>query len=117
MAKTPCQTFELALACTKAGVSVIPISSGEGTTPDGSDHTPFDCSEYIQARIATPEELREWFGGDSQFGLAAVHGAVSGRLECLDLLYTAVVKLFRQLVTLQGGEALLERLPATQEPV
>ena len=46
--------------------------------------------------------------------MAAVHGPISGGLECLDLTSAAVVKLFRQLVILQGGESLLEKLPAAQ---
>ena len=95
--------FELALAYTKAGISIIPILPNEAMAPNGSDKTPFDCREYIRHRIATPEELREWFAGDGQFGLAAVHGPISGGLECLDLTYAAVVKLFRQLVIFQGG--------------
>src|SRR5437867_5606261 len=109
--------FELALAYTKAGISVIPISPKGTIALDGSPDTPFDCSEYICRRIATPEELREWFAGIATFGLAAVHGPISGGLECLDLVYAAVVKFFRQLVTLQGGVGLLEKLPAAQASV
>ncbi len=106
--------FELALAYTKAGISIIPMSSDGTMGPDGRVDTPFDCSEYISRRIATPEELRDWFADDGQFGLAAVHGAISGGLECLDLTYAAVFKLFRQLVTFQGGADLLKKIPAGQ---
>jgi hypothetical protein len=60
--------------------------------PVGSKDTPFDYSEYVQQRIATPEELRDWFAGAGQFGLAAVLGAVGG-LECLDLTYALEDKL------------------------
>ncbi len=104
------------MAYTKAGISIIPILPNEALTPNGSDRTPFDCREYIRHRIATPEELREWFADDGQFGLAAVLGPISGGLECLDLTYAAVVKLFRQLVTFQGGASLLEKLPALRVP-
>jgi hypothetical protein len=96
---------------------VIPILPDAKAGQDGSGHTPFDCSEYISRRIANPEELQEWFAEDSRFGLAAVHGPVSGGLECLDLSYAAVVKLFQQLVTLQGGAALLEKLPTVKSTV
>src|SRR5439155_19041377 len=102
---------------TKVGISIIPISPNGVTGPNGSKDTPFDCSEYISRRIATAVELCEWFAGGSPLGLAAVHGPVSGGLECLDLLYAAVVKLFRQLVTLQGGDNLLEKLPIAQASV
>jgi Glycosyl transferase family 2 len=109
--------LELALAYTKAGISIIPILPNKATVPNGSNATPFDCGEYIRRRIANPEELREWFADDRQFGLAAVHGPISGGLECLDLTYAAVVKLFRQLVLFQGGESLLEKLPAARSTV
>lgn len=109
--------LDLALAYTKAGISIIPILPNEADRPNGAADTPFDCSEYVSRRIATPDELREWFAGDTPFGLAAVHGLISGGLECLDLTYAAVVKLFRQLVTLQRGEGLLERLPAAEATV
>jgi hypothetical protein len=85
--------FELALAYTKAGISIIPILPNEAMAPNGSDRTPFDCRKYIRHRIAIPEELREWFADDGQFGLAAVHGSISGGLECLDLTYAPVVKM------------------------
>ena len=85
--------FELALAYTKAGISIIPILPNEAIAPDGSKSTPFDCREYIRHRIAAPQELREWFADDTQLGLAAVHGRISGGLECLDLTYAAVVKM------------------------
>jgi hypothetical protein len=109
--------FELALAYTKAGISVIPILPDAKVGQDGRGHTPFNCSEYISRRIANPEELQEWFAEDGRFGLAAVLGPVSGGLECLDLTYSAVVKLFRQLVTLQGGESLLEKISAVRTNV
>jgi glycosyl transferase family 2/bifunctional DNA primase/polymerase-like protein len=108
--------LELALAYAKAGISIIPISPDGTLGPNGMRDMPLDCSEFISRRIATPDELRGWFADDRHFGLAAVLGPVSGGLECLDLTYSAVVKLFRQLVTLQGGADLLERLPAAQSP-
>jgi hypothetical protein len=43
-----------------------------------------------------------------------VLGPISGGLECLDLTYAAVAKLFRQLVAFQGGTSLLEKLPTAQ---
>ena len=106
--------FESALAYTKAGISIIPILPNGHTELDASKSLPYDCSEYIRRRIATSEELRDWFTRSAEMGLAAVLGRISGGLECLDLTYAAAVKLFRQLVTLQGGAVLLERLPAVQ---
>jgi hypothetical protein len=105
---------DLALAYAEAGISIIPVAPNKAATPDCTQKTPFDCTEYIRQRIATLGELRNWFESANHFGLAAVLGVVSGRLECLHLVYAAVVKLFRQLVTLQGGATLLERLPAAQ---
>jgi Glycosyl transferase family 2 len=105
-------TFELALAYTRAGISIIPVLP-KATTPNGRNETPFDCRKYVRQRIATPEELRGWFE-DGQFGFAAVLGPISGGLECLDLTYATVVKLFRQLVTLQSGTGLLEKLCSLQ---
>ena len=104
--------FESALAYTKAGISVVPILRAEEIPSDRNQETPFDCTKYTQEQIATPEELREWFVNNETFGMAAVHGSISGGLECLELLSPAVVKLFRQLVTLQDGAGLLEKLPA-----
>jgi hypothetical protein len=114
--RTRLGTFESALAYTKAGISIIPILTSEAIA-NGSHRTPFDCREYIRHRIAAPEELREWFGGDIRFGLAAVLGPISEGLECLDLTFAAVAKLFRQLVIFQGGQGLLERLPAVRSTV
>jgi hypothetical protein len=108
--------LDQALAYTKAGISIIPISLDYSVGPNGAGHTPFDCTEYIDQRIATPDELRRWFA-DRQFGLAAVHGAISGGLECLDLTYVPVVKLFRELAIFQGGESLLEKLPTARSNV
>jgi len=109
--------LELALAYTRAGISIIPISPDGTIGPTGSRDTPYDWSEHIWRRIATLEELHKWFADGRQVGLAAVHGPVSGGLECLDLLYSAVVKLFRQLVTLQGHSGLLDKLPVARETV
>jgi hypothetical protein len=109
--------LELALAYTKAGISVIPTSPNKETAPDNSRDTPSDCSKYNEQRIATPEELHDWFAGGGQYGLAAVHGLISGGLECLDLVTAAVAKIFRQLVRLQGGDDLLEEIPATKSTV
>jgi Glycosyl transferase family 2/Bifunctional DNA primase/polymerase, N-terminal len=105
--------LELALAYTKAGISIIPISPDGVIGPNGSKNTPFDCGEFISRRIAGPDELRAWFPEGGQLGLAAVLGQVSGGLECLNLVYSAAVKLFRRLVAMQGGAALLSKLPAT----
>jgi len=109
--------FELALAYAKAGISIIPISPNEATAPQGSKGPPFDCREYLQRRIATPEELHKWFSGGGQLGLAAVLGPISGGLECLDLVHADVVKLFRQLADFQGGSGLLEKLPAAEASI
>jgi Glycosyl transferase family 2 len=106
--------FELALAYTEAGISVVPISPLESSSPNRSQDTAFDCAQYLHQRIATPQELREWFADNERSGLAALHGAISGGLECLELLYAAVAKLWRKLVTLQGGKSLLEKLPAAR---
>jgi len=108
--------LELALAYTKAGISIIPISP-DGTTGPNGKKTRFDCGEYISRRIAGPDELRAWFPDDGQLGLAAVLGQVSGGLECLDLTFAAVAKLFRQLVTLEGGNTLLDKLPTVKSTV
>ena len=108
--------FELALAYTKAGISIIPISP-DGTTGPRGKETPFDCGEFISRRIAGPDELRAWFREGDQLGLAAVLGQVSGGLECLDLTFAAVAKLFRQLVIFQGGTTLLDKLPTAKSTV
>ena len=106
--------FESALAYTKAGISIIPILPNGRTELDASKSLPYDCSEHIRRRIATSEELRDWFTRSGAMGLAVVLGRISGGLECLDLVSAPAAKLFRQLVTLQGEAGLLERLPAVQ---
>jgi hypothetical protein len=109
--------FELALAYTKAGFSIIPISPDGTTGPTGSGVTPFDCSEYISRRIARPDELRAWFLDDGQLSLAVALGQISGGLECLDLTFAAGAKLFWQLVTFQCGTTLLDRLPTVKSTI
>src|SRR5262245_1701144 len=104
--------LDLALAYTEAGISIVPILPNRRSALVASQEAPF-----LHRRIATADELCKWFTGDSSVGLAAVHGQISGRLECLDLTYAAVVKLFRQLVTFQGGEILLEKLPTARSTV
>jgi len=108
-------TFELALAYTKAGISIIPVLPNAATL-DGRNKPPVDCREYVRQRIAAPQKLRQWFE-DGQVALAAVLGRISGGLECLDLTSSAAAKLFRQLVTLQGGTGLLEKVCSLQARV
>ena len=106
--------FELALAYTKAGVSIIPISPNEGARANVSNETPFDCREYIRHRIATPKKIREWFGDSPRFRLGVALGYISGGLECLSLTSGAAAKIFRQMVASQGGIDLLEGLPTAR---
>ena len=108
-------TFELALAYTKAGISIIPVLPNAVTLEAVT-------SLLLTAVSMFGSELQPHRNSASglkigQVALAAVLGRISGGLECLDLTSSAAAKLFRQLVTLQGGTGLLERVCSLQARV
>jgi energy-coupling factor transporter ATP-binding protein EcfA2 len=61
-----------------AGLSVVPIRS------DGSKAAAVKWEAY-QKQPPTDAELSRWFGNGSRYGLAVVHGKVSGGSECVDI--------------------------------
>jgi len=61
----------------KSGLSVIPIRADGSKAPTINWRTQ-------QSRLATQEEVRDWFLADN-VGIAIVHGKVSGNTECLDI--------------------------------
>jgi hypothetical protein len=67
---------------TAAGLSVIPIARG-------GDKNPTEKWTPYKSRLATPGELRHWFGRKVPFGIAVVCGKVSGHLELLDFDHRA----------------------------
>ncbi len=60
------------------GLSVIPIR------PDGKKAPTVSWKPY-QERIASDNEIKEWFGNDSGCGIAIIAGIVSGNLEVIDI--------------------------------
>ncbi len=91
----------------ESGLSVIPIRA------DGSK-APAIKWKAFQARIATPEELHQWFRKDR--GLAAVAGKVSGNLEILDFDGQTLFYPWTKLVEEQVGTEFVERLPTVMTP-
>lgn len=68
--------LEQARKYTINGFSVVPVRHGEK----------FPAVEWkeFQTRIATDQELKEWFPTDDTHGLGIVCGKISGNLICLD---------------------------------
>ena len=66
------KTLEAALWYIEHGYSVIPISAGSKVPPKGF-HV-----EQFRKRIATQEEVKEWFEKDPNYNLAIVTGELSG---------------------------------------
>lgn len=62
----------------EAGVSVIPIA------PNFSKRPPLPWKPY-QGRIASLDEVSEWWGNGRAYGLALICGAVSGNLELTEI--------------------------------
>ena len=69
--------LDAALACVRAGLSVVPIKR------DGSK-APAAPWRQFQARPPTEAELHRWFDRADPPGVAVLGGAVSGGLECND---------------------------------
>ncbi len=79
--------YKAAKAYIDAGISIIPIpifqreSKWDGKTPD-LKWTPY------KERLATDDELREWFADDAPIkGIATICGDVSGHMELIDFDY------------------------------
>jgi replicative DNA helicase len=94
-----------ALTAHAAGLAIIPI------VDDGSKKPLVSWRAYQKVR-ATEEELRHWFEGTGQTGMAVLGGATSGNLEILDIEDQEAWDGFRQLVADNGLGALLERIAA-----
>jgi putative DNA primase/helicase len=90
---TAADTLGAALACVRAGISVIPIARGGGKLPDVG-LLPREWDERTATyratwkpftrRVATEEQVRQWFAGPSPPGFATIGGSVSRNLEQLD---------------------------------
>lgn len=70
-------TYETAISYVQAGLSVIPIK------PDGSKSPALPWNQF-RNRLPTNEEIQQWFGYDSAYGIAVICGKVSGNLVVLD---------------------------------
>lgn len=60
-----------------AGLSVLPVLD------DGSKSPPFRWG-YLQSTLPTSEEIDQWFGNGSPYGIGIIGGKVSHSLEILD---------------------------------
>jgi hypothetical protein len=69
--------LQIATEYISAGLSVIPIRA------DGSKAPALATWKPYQSRLATSDELRDWFAA-VDVGIAIIAGAVSGNLEVLD---------------------------------
>lgn len=106
------------LACARAylaaGISIIPIRTDGSKAPDSAflpripdpqqpDKFKPSWKPY-QERLATDDELVRWFGGAKPAGIAAVGGAISQGLQCIDLDNQEIAKQYHQtLLTVQQG--------------
>jgi len=102
-------TAEMAARLVAGVVSVIPVKLDGSKIPALSTWAPY------QKRLATTEELSQWFGGNRPLGLGIVAGAVSGNLEVLDF---DEAKLVTDWIALVGDHApsLAERLVMIATP-
>ena len=71
-------TFEIATSYVDSGVSVVPLRLDGSKAPA----LPAGGVNEFKKRVATQEELAEWFSTDKGIGLLG--GPVSGGLEVLD---------------------------------
>jgi AAA domain/Bifunctional DNA primase/polymerase, N-terminal len=72
-----------ALALRSAGFSLIPIKRDGSKAPEG-DLLPGKSWNPFRERLATPDELAQWFHHERPPGMAAVCGRISGGLETID---------------------------------
>ncbi|HEX5270239.1 MAG TPA: bifunctional DNA primase/polymerase [Gemmataceae bacterium] len=78
-----------------AGISVIPVRL------DGSKRPLGEWAVY-QERLATDDELRQWFGREEPYGIGTVCGRVSGHLELIDIDRGSLFPAWCQLVEAQA---------------
>ena len=87
-------TAEVAARFIAAHVSVIPIRLDGSKIPD----TEWNC---YRERLATPEELHEWFGIRHPRGVGVVAGKLSGNLEVIDFDDLSLAKPWNELVQVE----------------
>lgn len=117
---------EAALACRRAGLSVIPIAP-DGTKAPAWQLLPAVQTEYddrprhswkgFQTRLATEDEIGFWFSlpWGSPCGLAVIGGAISGGLEIIDFDTADLFQPWSAWVQ-EAAPGLLERLVLIQTP-
>ena len=99
-----------AASLAKSRISIIPIR------PDGSKKSAVRWKAY-QSEIAPPSKLDGWFSNGKGWGIAAVCGAVSRGLQCIDFDEAKCFPEWEKLVKKQsGGEELIKRLVITKTP-
>ena len=92
-----------------SGISIIPIR------PDGSK-APVIAWKPYQATIATPAELKTWFGHDPEVGIAIIGGKVSGNLEALDFDEVWLLDKYLALAADVGLGPVVDKLSMVQTP-
>ena len=98
------ETRTAALAAHAAGLSVIPVRDDGSKSPRVSH-----LATYFE-RLATLDEIQQWYASNPRSGLAVVTGAVSGNLECLDFDDAAAYDAFVELAQASGLGALVTRI-------
>lgn len=101
--------YAAACAYVEAGLSVIPVKG------DGSKAPALNQWKEYQSRRPTPDELRDWFDGRTDIGVAVVCGAVSGNLTVIDFDDAATFELWSAAVE-KERPGLLGTLPLARTP-
>jgi putative DNA primase/helicase len=100
--------LEHALRYAEAGFSVIPARA------DGTKAAAVAWKAY-EKRRATEDEIKAWFAGGRDLGVAIVCGAVSGNLLVMDFDQPGYFEEWQQIVEAEDGEV-LGLLPVVQTP-
>jgi hypothetical protein len=98
---------DAALGYERAGLSVVPCKLPE-------KYPPLPWLTY-QAERAAPDEIKQWYTRDPQWGLGLVCGEVSGGLEVIDLDGGSFAEQFDAAIRV-NAPGLLEKLVIEQSP-
>lgn len=116
-------TLAAARAYVAAGISVVPIARDGSKRPALKSwdaykgHRGAKTGIWVEGRLPTQDELREWFDRPDPFGVGTVCGKVSGNLELIDfdLDAAATFPAFRELAE-RLAPGLLDRVNVVRTP-
>jgi replicative DNA helicase len=120
--------YRCAILLARAGVSVLPIrpvrwfpSPDPDAEPgamdnDGGKRPALASWAHLQKRIATEEEIQEWFNIDEIRGIAVISGIVSRNLEVLDFDQPEAFDAWMALCEANGLADIALKCPLSETP-